>query len=870
MKKFTSILTALIMMLSLCLGSVAYAEDSDVKVYEPSPEFDMMLKLGVFDADASADKPVTRGAILVPVLRLAGLGEPSAIGDTGFADVPQNHKYAPYVYAAENAGFINGNGMGSYHPDDNADFNAAVKLMVSVIGFASMAEAKGGYPTGYMSVANSKKMLLGITADDMQSLTYDVFARLIANSLEVYTAESTYVENGEVYNVEGDDMLLHRLGLEKIEGIVTQNEYTSLTAPTGYDEAYAVVGGVAVNPEGSDLGKYLGYNVAAYVDEEGTGRNKNVKYVYPEYNDVLTVAAEDIIDISVDKATFEYETTNKIKTEKLEKYFTFIYNGLACSEYNDKLLNSGYGNTAFIDNDDDGTYDVVSVEAYYDVVVHEVTGGVISNKLGSGIDLNDNSITYTISKNGSQIAAEGLIEWDSILVVDSNYNLEYPNSQRVLAMYVSDNRAMGKVSEKYEENGRTYLTIEGSEFEISKSLLESKSLAANVPDLGSEGTFVINTAGKIVSFSVSSLQRATAQYGYLTGVASEGSLSKKTRFKLYTLNQQFEIFDAADSVTVDGDNYKNEDAAGALTAGGFEPQLVCYRLNSDGKLSYIDTSKKGDKESGYTLNITYDGRNQGLLTYKSGYQTFADRVHLSGNTLIFCVPVDDADDENLYGLSNHTTFKNDQRYEIQAYNTDEASLACGALVYRGDVSQQMEETNLCIIDRIYSALDADGNTAEFLKGFDGYGEVLLNSKSNEFTKAGLATGDIINYSSNAKSEMVDHVLVYDCSEDYFAYDSNPSGDFSAQYRKMYGLVYYKNGTKFRICTGDPNEVTDISSLEIKDFKQFRNAYTYDLEEETVTKTDTNDLVDWLSVGDDCTRVIISQGYGDNASIILYK
>ena len=48
---------------------------------------------------------------------------------------------------------LQGNGDGSFSPEEETTAEQAIKILVCALGYEPMAEEKGGYPTGYLTVA---------------------------------------------------------------------------------------------------------------------------------------------------------------------------------------------------------------------------------------------------------------------------------------------------------------------------------------------------------------------------------------------------------------------------------------------------------------------------------------------------------------------------------------------------------------------------------------------------------------------------------------------------------------------------------------------------------------------------------------------
>lgn len=104
--------------------------------------------------------------------------------NTTFADVPQSYWAAGYIAAANNLGFINGNSDGTFLPANNVTYEQALKMIMSLLGYAPVAEELGGYPPGYLKLANDLKITNEVSGDLEQPMTRGEIALLINNALD--------------------------------------------------------------------------------------------------------------------------------------------------------------------------------------------------------------------------------------------------------------------------------------------------------------------------------------------------------------------------------------------------------------------------------------------------------------------------------------------------------------------------------------------------------------------------------------------------------------------------------------------------------------------------------------------------------------
>jgi hypothetical protein len=86
----------------------------------------------------------------------------SSVDGSGFADVSSENDDTVFITLAKAMEIINGNGDNRFAPDDFVTYDQAVKMIVCTIGYGDqLAKEKGGYPNGYIAVAND----FGITKD---------------------------------------------------------------------------------------------------------------------------------------------------------------------------------------------------------------------------------------------------------------------------------------------------------------------------------------------------------------------------------------------------------------------------------------------------------------------------------------------------------------------------------------------------------------------------------------------------------------------------------------------------------------------------------------------------------------------------------
>jgi len=167
LKKWVSL--SLAVALTFSLVTVAYGSVSgafpDVPVDADYAEaISELAEMGIFTGDDKGnfnpDSTITRAEFATIMVRMLGKEDRAkTVTTSSFTDVPSSHWACGYITVAVELGLVNGYGNGQYGPSDTLTSEQAVKLLVCSLGLENEATIAGGYPNGYISVANN----LGIT-----------------------------------------------------------------------------------------------------------------------------------------------------------------------------------------------------------------------------------------------------------------------------------------------------------------------------------------------------------------------------------------------------------------------------------------------------------------------------------------------------------------------------------------------------------------------------------------------------------------------------------------------------------------------------------------------------------------------------------
>lgn len=573
------------------VSSFAFSDvDEDASYFEAVA---MLSKLGIIngyeDGTFLPDNTITRAEVATVLVNALGAAD-QAQGMTGnntFTDVPSTHWAAGYVNYAANFGVIAGRGNGIFDPEAPVTYEETVKMIVAMLGYTPVANVKGGYPTGYLYVANNMiKITKGATGSVGDPAKRWVVARLLFNALDAKIMEQSSWSASDPDYVQGNQTLLKDyLEVTKIEGIVTetfqQNEindkedqditielssidgYTSQSKLDDSDNSYSYEIGdeYTVDANGTGAEDYLGYKVLAYVKEFDEGDDELVAIApISNKNNTLEVAFDDFVkttnkagvdDKSSKNISFEYYADSSSDTVLSGKIFKkgadeaiWYKNGNLQNDLEDLIANlkefgpdydQEDGFVKFLDNNGDNVYDVIFVETIgNEYVVDEITAKTykITDKISNGsikLDPTADDMYVTFYKDNAQVDFDEIEEDDVLSIV---YNGSTLKNSSVIKVYISSDKVEGYVSTASEAK---------NEYKIGGTVY-SKSIKCDAIKRSDEGTFFLNYKGRIAYADAT--MTAGGNYAFLLSVNTEDSFSDGKSYTLRFMNEKGEWIDA--------------------------------------------------------------------------------------------------------------------------------------------------------------------------------------------------------------------------------------------------------------------------------------------------------------------------------------
>lgn len=502
---------------------------------------------------------------------------------------------------------------GELRPDAKLTINDAVTILVNMLGYTSYAEADGGYPHSYTSVARKIGLLYDVDTSGT-FITYGGFCDMLVNSLEIdmYSiSEINSYNSDNLFKVSSTDenILKRNFGYDIVEGIVTENNISTLYIPAENDKGALRVGDNIYRAKDSRFSELLGHNAKLYVDE-----NDNVVYAQAYDSNQIVIDSCDFDSLKNGKV--KYFADNKSNTKKLDKSPHVIYNGVAYTGYTEKDLNEFDGEMILIDNDQDNLFEVVKINDYVTGIIKTVNvfDKAVTFEFPQDIvyrfdELSDEQISV-ILEDGSDVPYTYMLDKDVVSVLESKTGSS-------LIFKVSRKTIEGVLESISEDT----VTIDDVQYEYTE---EMKNKIEEY-ELGSTLKFALDFKGRIAG--ILDVYSSTFRYGYIIKVAESRGLSVSGGIKI--LDQDGEIFtyDFADKVRVDGVSFSKKLVASALvdTSTGSERQVVKYRTTNE-KVNVIDTKNSRGGGALDTLKTTTCDS-----FYNNTYRTYRNNPILYGN-----------------------------------------------------------------------------------------------------------------------------------------------------------------------------------------------------------------------------------------------
>lgn len=670
-----------------------------------------------------------------------------------FPDVAEENEYAAYVEFLHTIGVVNGDGDGNFAPDRIITLTEAVTMLLRVAGYGKLVEAEGGYPEGYMRVARNEGLLKNVSGTS--ELTGDDALVLIYNMLNM---NPIGISSPDKITLDGEEtMLSDRHDIYWRKGTVESNSVSSLRAGSEARENCVIIDTgselIEMSAGKTDIEDKLGYYVTVYYHyDEAADQSECIYYDAESKNNIVSVDFKKIEKITDN--TIEYDNgtnTKKLKTANaVVLYNGAYYQGAYITK---SSLENLVGTVTAIDNDGDGTYDILSYEAYETYVVgNAVTKDeMIYDKItGKGISVSDEEADkYSIRFADGSDAVFGDI-CDGVVV--SVAKSAEASTVRTVKVIISPKKVSGAFTAIDDDNGTRFVEIDY----IDRYDLLDRVSDSDFPIIGGGVTLVLDAFDNVAY--VETKYSADLQYGFMYDF-KKSIHDDVVTIDMYSAENKLEKYTVSKKVKIDGETYDDPETVKNILSNiskvkvnsDYLPQgavPIRYRLSENKEIKMIDSPDRGEKEGENTLTFMQTGSN----VYSSG--TFGYKVPINGDTTILSITTPDRTKIENYRLENAYTFRGSSyfrekiKYTYCAYQVDPKSPYADFVLIMSSYGSVEREDPFYVVSK-YNARILDEETGDILIRLDGCSEgkessyYVQKEYEEKFLALGLKEGDVI-------------------------------------------------------------------------------------------------------------------------------
>ena len=581
MKKFLSLVLALVMTMSLVTVSAGAKDFSDDNSITYQEAVDVISEIGVVDGYTGGDfKPtdvLTRGAAAKIICNLIlGPTTASALSASSapFKDVPVSNTFAGYITYCAQEGIINGYSDGTFRPTATLSGNAFMKMLLGALGYDSSVE---GYTGPNWSVAVIKQAA-GIDLDDgndefvgskavtRQEAALYAFNMLQATMVE-YDAKTSVDINGATVTIAGDKA-------KEVENTSRTDGYIDDDNKMQFAEKYFTDLRLTTDTT-DDFGRpantwrFKGVEVGTFAKTADATYTADVK-LGQIYSDLGMSDKDEAAPVFVDGV----EASESAKVSK--------GNDLKVSEL--KFTNSPAANC----NVGNGTL----VEAYLDEDTNDVTIVAINtyvaevNKVVAKTNSKDAYITL------SELAAEDGAT-SGLRANDEFETTGFENDQIVLFTYADNEIQSVKAAESAE--GTLTRKVSGKSINLGETkydFSEMYSVDGGESSLGIDSEYVVYLDANGYAIYVEETEYNIADYAYLRALQGSSVAFASDKAALITYDGKMKTVDTKEDYTNDFAGYGSE-----LQIGNPKSEIVLVKETSKGEYRLKDLDTKNPQIS---------------------------------------------------------------------------------------------------------------------------------------------------------------------------------------------------------------------------------------------------------------------------------
>ena len=642
-------------------------------------------ELGIIKATGKAsfegEKMMTRAAATEAIVKMMNY----ALEDNDasiYEDVSEEHYAKDYIMTAYKKNLIAKSDK--FRPDEYITQGEFCKIILYAFGYRDIVERRGDWTLGVSDVSRSLKLLSYVSGDFNDRINRGTAAQIIYNALKAPLNNLILIDGGGTPEFKPtDEASLYTLYRMKIvEGIMTENSASTLTHPTSKKENHIKIGNKVYDDETGLMQRMLGKEVGVLVNDDGdiitgfenTQRNKITK-VYDSYfvsasNGVYTYLEND------------KDRTKRVKFDEQEVYVLKNYAAFPDWTYADLEPADGY--IEFIDNDKDGTIEVISVlqpEVVIGGYILPLNGDVnVVDKDGSKTSIVNPAWTRFM-RNGDVTTPGKYSENDVILVYKSS-------NDAILFVEGYSNTVIGNVESVDSE----YAIISGVEYNLSEyyremAINDGLRKRNSLLKLGEEQTVILDGQNNIICAVAGNVDLKSDIIGFVAKV-NNNEFDETCGVRVFTNYGEFKTYEFARNTTIDDRRIKKTNLMSEIKYGtvNLKDKLIKFRLNSSEEIYKVEILV----DSGIVLGTNVVYINNGYGIYNKGWLV----QPLKPDTLCFTIPKSgsnylSAGYEQYYiadTVSDHMSELDQIEDKWTFYDVDDLGYPSVAVRYRGVAS----------------------------------------------------------------------------------------------------------------------------------------------------------------------------------------
>ena len=770
MRKILSLLLSLLIGFSVLpiFGTAVNAEEVEI-----TPEQTKVLSLigmGENEFEETAlSRNLTRSQFIQYAAYAIGISEKNCTDREYYTDI-DGYNTAGIINTFAELGILSVGETKEFEPDRIITSDEVLKIVISLLGYNTVAEYNGGFPQGYRTQANKLDLPVFFSSE---TLTAAQCFSLLAEALETPIYDITEISaDGKVkFSKEDDKTLLsvyHSINTE--EGYVRAVNTISLDDSV-CDKGEMIIGDKRYNAENLGcLEDYLGlYSKVYYKDENNGGRYNAVLIIPDSENDTVVINADDVDELDSDYVLKAWnEKSNTYKKYNIERNVIVIKNGCKeKSEIRDVINNLNYGTLKLIKSTNGG-YDCIIIKDYIPVSVSSISyekDEIFDGLTNQRINIYDYDYVSMLDEDKNSIDISAINREDILNIAIGSEPNKY------IEIVKSLKSVSGTVDSLEKSDDDTFCVINSLKYKVCKEYLKKNKIS-----VGMNGMFKLDIFGNIAD--VSEQISSGKKLGLLIGTSLDDTFNSSLKLKIFDSTGKIQVYNVSDNVTIDEIRYKDMQKAADLLKNTANVQVIQYSVNSDSGINNIDTSNVSEKENAdKTLRVEKPKTNSFVAYEKissgSISRRLASNMFFNANTIIFGIPSEEKLNNNDYTDDDFIIVPfADLKYGIELdgntkgyYLSRETPYVSALTVNNAYVSTKSSFTgHMYVLSDISERLDDENISRKYYTFYNSYDRKKYEYYLSDDVDTNADIGDTVILNTDTKGCIQEISMLYDASE----------------------------------------------------------------------------------------------------------